>query len=204
MRDGLSRVKLANDAIYMFLSRIEKGIDGMPDTMARFEDDEASKGRRGVIYFVQAGENGPIKIGYCRDLKARLHGIQTGCPERLSVLGVMGGTRDTETEFHQRFAKHIRHGEWFNPAEEIIEFTNQLAKDLPSEPAQKRRILAVDPPNLIEVMAIEIGVPSDTIRKWRQRGIPHYRREELRDYAAKQNRILTRDHFDNFKRQDAA
>lgn len=57
---------------------------------------------------------------------------------------------------------------------------------------------------LIEQLASELGINPDTVRKWRQRGIPYYRRDELRDAAERQSRVLTRDHFEAFKRQDAA
>lgn len=57
---------------------------------------------------------------------------------------------------------------------------------------------------LIEQLAAQLGINRGTVRKWRQRGIPYYMREELREAAERQSRVLTRDHFDNYKRSEAA
>lgn len=62
----------------------------------------------------------------------------------------------------------------------------------------------MDSAQLIEQLAANLGVNPETVRKWRQRGIPYYRRDELREAASQQNRILTREHFDRFKRSEAA
>lgn len=185
-------------------SRLTKGVDRMPDAMAG-SVSATRKGRRYVIYFIQAGHDGPIKIGCCRDLKSRLQTIQISCAEKLIVLGVMGGNKEKEKELHNMFSQYRKIGEWFDPSEELINFTNQLVKELPSEPSKKRRILAIDGvPNMIEVLAIELGVPSDTVRKWRQRGVPHHRRDDLREAAVKYGLPLSREAFDNFGRKNAA
>src|SRR5689334_18091148 len=46
------------------------------------------------VYFIQAGENGPIKIGYTfKNVADRLAGIQTGNHEECKILGVIPGDR---------------------------------------------------------------------------------------------------------------
>ena len=156
------------------------------------------KGRRAVIYFLQAGEGGAIKIGYCRDLSSRMSAIQTHCPETLIILGVTGGTKETEKELHSRFSEYKRRGEWFDPAPEILEFTRLLPKILPTEPAERRRVLAL-PDDPVSIIASEIGVTDAAIRKWRSRGkVPHHIRMRLYEAAAERGYILTSRHFDNF------
>lgn len=157
------------------------------------------RGRRGVIYFLQAGEGGAIKIGYCRDLAARMSSIQTHCPDKLIVLGVTGGSKETETAMHDRFSEFKRRGEWFDPAAEILEFTKLLPKELPTEPAERRRVLAM-PDDPISIIAAEMGIPDGTVRKWRSRGkVPHHIRLEMAEYAQdKHNYIIRTPVFENF------
>jgi hypothetical protein len=81
-------------------------------------------GRRGsaFVYFFQAETGGPIKIGLSGNPNNRLASVQTGHPTKLRMLSVVEGGSKTERELHSRFA-HLRlEGEWFAPAEELIEF----------------------------------------------------------------------------------
>lgn len=70
------------------------------------------------VYFVQAGENGPIKIGVAKNVKNRLRGLQTANPVKLKVLknfefSSEKRAREIEQRFHN-FFKHTRMiGEWF-------------------------------------------------------------------------------------------
>lgn len=69
-----------------------------------------------MIYFIQAGKNGAIKIGYTEsDISGRVASLQTASPEELHLLGSMEGDIQKESELHEKFAdNHIR-GEWFKP-----------------------------------------------------------------------------------------
>src|ERR1700722_18471788 len=65
------------------------------------------------VYLIQAGDDGPVKIGHARDPLKRLHSIQIGSVEPLRLLGTLPGSVAREAELHSRFAAdHIR-GEWF-------------------------------------------------------------------------------------------
>jgi hypothetical protein len=66
-----------------------------------------------VVYFVQCGDGGPVKIGVTRDLDKRLGGLQTSHHERLRLLHVEPGGRLEERQFHARFADLRTRGEWF-------------------------------------------------------------------------------------------
>jgi len=79
------------------------------------------KGRNGTIYFIGAGPY--IKIGWTAGkVRARLVGIQSGCPFELELLGVRPGSLEVEKEFHVRFAAHHLRGEWFHRHEDICTF----------------------------------------------------------------------------------
>ena len=99
------------------------------------------KVRRGTatIYFVQAGEGGPIKIGIATNLKGRLAIMRSDNPAQIKTLWTILGTMDEEHNLHRWFA-HLRvRGEWFTPGPELLEFIEHLSTicaRAPSETSQ--------------------------------------------------------------------
>lgn len=79
-----------------------------------------------MIYFIEAGDGGPIKIGRAVDPESRLRQLQTGTPERLRLLAVVAGSRDLESDIHRRLAAHRRSGEWFEPAPDVFAVMAEL------------------------------------------------------------------------------
>lgn len=76
-----------------------------------------------VVYLIQRGTDGPIKIGRVRHIGnfvRRLAEIQSGCAEELQVLALL--ELGLEHELHLRFASHRLLGEWFEPHPRITEF----------------------------------------------------------------------------------
>ncbi|TRD03818.1 GIY-YIG nuclease family protein [Mesorhizobium sp. WSM4303] len=75
-----------------------------------------------MIYFIQCGEDGPIKIGVTDSAPhARMAHFQLGCPYDLILLGATDGDGRVERQLHQRHIQdHIR-GEWFKPSEAVLE-----------------------------------------------------------------------------------
>jgi len=91
------------------------------------ESYEPSKSRIGFVYFVQAGEDGPIKIGWTQDIDRRIPELQTANARKLRLLGMVPGTLDTEAAFHARFS-HLRlEAEWFRSSAEIFDFLQETA-----------------------------------------------------------------------------
>ena len=85
-------------------------------------EDESPTRNVFYTYFVQAGTDGPIKIGSTRNLVVRLRTLATLVPVPLQVLGVMKGNH--ERHCHTRFAAFRTHGEWFVPCEAILQFVS--------------------------------------------------------------------------------
>ena len=82
------------------------------------------KDKETYIYFFQSVDTGRIKIGLSKDPKKRMKQLQTS--ERLFLLHAIKGTRWLESNLHDRFA-HLRiHGEWFEPAQELFDYIEQL------------------------------------------------------------------------------
>jgi hypothetical protein len=68
------------------------------------------------IYFIQAGDDGPIKIGVTgRSIHKRLAGIKTGCPWPLRLLGEAPGDFVQEQVIHLHLVQFRMEGEWFWP-----------------------------------------------------------------------------------------
>lgn len=80
------------------------------------------------LYFVQCGEDGPIKIGVSREPWRRLQLLQNGCPYVLRMLGAVIGGVNLEPLLHQQFADYHIRGEWFEPVPELLAKIAELKK----------------------------------------------------------------------------
>lgn len=67
-----------------------------------------------VVYFIQAGENGPVKIGWSKKVAQRVIDLQTGNPVKLEVLRVVEAEQWAEGWFHGEFDDLWLQGEWFS------------------------------------------------------------------------------------------
>lgn len=86
------------------------------------------------VYFIQADENGPIKIGFTSDdPKKRLSQLQTANPATLKLLGAICGTTAKERELHTALAEWRMQGEWFQSHPTVLE-TIQAALSSSQEP----------------------------------------------------------------------
>jgi hypothetical protein len=73
-----------------------------------------------VIYFIQCGDGGPIKIGRAQNAWLRLGELQAANPYPLALIGARNGDRKAESAYHARFSAHKIRGEWFSPVREIL------------------------------------------------------------------------------------
>jgi DNA-binding transcriptional regulator YdaS (Cro superfamily) len=66
------------------------------------------------VYFIQAGEGGPVKIGWAVDPVSRLRELQCGNHAELRLLRELPGSITEERVLHRAFS-HLRiRGEWFS------------------------------------------------------------------------------------------
>lgn len=81
------------------------------------------------IYFIQAGDGGPIKIGRATNVLDRMSSMQSDNHERLKLIGVTEGRRSRERELHARF-RHLRmHGEWFRPEDDLVKYVQEVTAE---------------------------------------------------------------------------
>lgn len=127
------------------------------------------------VYFVQAGDGGPIKIGYATDVAARLSKIQADNAADIKLLLVLGGDFELERELHQCFASANIRGEWFHPVRDLLD-TIELNTPPAAAPPMTAYVLP-DVPRHVEILravgvqkvAAERGLSINTVRAWEQR-----------------------------------
>lgn len=66
-----------------------------------------------VVYFI-GPHDGPVKVGFATDLRARFRHLRYMSPSPLHIWGYVAGSMDLEKAYHMRFAASRRHGEWFD------------------------------------------------------------------------------------------
>jgi hypothetical protein len=83
-----------------------------------------------MIYFIHDPISRRVKIGVAGDPYGRLRALQTGNPNRLTMLGIIPGGLSEESALHRRFADYRGSiGEWFRGEEGLlIEVQNILAE----------------------------------------------------------------------------
>ena len=72
------------------------------------------------IYFIQAVDGGPVKIGFAADPVRRLHDLQVSHHKRLQILRVEDGQAADERRLHQTLSSYRIQGEWFEPTDAVL------------------------------------------------------------------------------------
>jgi hypothetical protein len=83
-----------------------------------------------LVYFIQCGTDGPIKIGYTSNFIHRFMTIQIANHQEVRLLGAMRGTMKDEKRLHAEFSEIRVRGEWFRPTDSLMEFIRSLPTDL--------------------------------------------------------------------------
>jgi hypothetical protein len=78
-----------------------------------------------VVYFIQEGGQGFIKIGFSMGLNYRLDDLGWATPHELKLLCAVPGSRSLERELHKRFAPALVKGEWFRPTSELLALVDE-------------------------------------------------------------------------------
>ena len=99
--------------IAMECDMVEPNIDSMIQSATRSD---------GLVYFVQAGKQKAIKIGWTQDLRVRFSVLQTGNIAPLRIRLALFGSEKLEKALHRRFVTDHRRGEWFWFGDEIKGF----------------------------------------------------------------------------------
>jgi len=80
------------------------------------------------IYFIRATEGvKAIKIGYARNVKARLAGLQTSSPVELKLVAAFVAKDLTESFLHEKFGDSRIRGEWFKETESLMKMIDKVS-----------------------------------------------------------------------------
>ena len=94
-------------------------------TSKRAFQGSVAQQRRGYVYFIQSGDDGPIKVGFSYDVYRRLVALQTANPTTLRVIAWFTGTEADEHATHSRLNQHRIRGEWFTPHTDVVELARE-------------------------------------------------------------------------------
>lgn len=102
----------------------------------------------GVVYFIQEGRTGPIKIGWTSNCPHRRRdNLQIGNSEDLHLLGVLPDVdQSVEAEWHNRFSEFRKRSEWFWPSESLVRAIGEQFP-APERKSIARFVRANDEPN---------------------------------------------------------
>ena len=92
-------------------------------------------GRAPSLYMVQSGgPSGPVKIGYATNVLYRVSNLQTGNPERLTLIleARVPDPAALEAELHDRFCAHRIRGEWFRYHQDVAAACAELQRFSPA------------------------------------------------------------------------
>lgn len=122
-----------------------------------------------MIYFIQQGDDGPIKIGRTENLPQRMRELQVGNPELLRLLGVI----PEEAELQALFGNLRVRGEWFKPESQILDFIQAYTMTpdkfdlemMPDEAEHHQVSFTAEPPEPLErFQTLFVSLPAvDTI-----------------------------------------
>lgn len=78
------------------------------------------------VYFIQQGDDGPVKIGTAADPLERLRQLQPGNPVPLTIRYVVPGDHPVERALHRHFADFRLTGEWFDMAPAVLAWAAEM------------------------------------------------------------------------------
>lgn len=110
--------------LHFLMYRIKTGIfhDFLQSTKNSNHKDHEEKS----VYFIKSKHTNLIKIGYATNTFDRIKQLSAGNTDRLILLKEIKGGKKKESELHKKFSKHRKEGEWFYPAQEILDFIDSI------------------------------------------------------------------------------
>lgn len=78
------------------------------------------------VYFLRRSD-GLIKIGFAKDVEARIRQLHPVAGSELELLAKVEGGQSKEASLHKKFAHLRHHREWFLPGDDLLEFISSVS-----------------------------------------------------------------------------
>jgi hypothetical protein len=149
-----------------------------------------------LLYAIQAGHDGLIKIGHAANVLRRLGKMRVDSAQELKLLGVLPGGPMKEREVHHKLRADRVRGEWFSPTPAVLAFVGTMLPEgeavdtkeerLPTTPKRRyRRVpirsekvdttapayVVVDKFGGLAEFCRITGWPSSTVHDWLVKGL---------------------------------
>ena len=81
------------------------------------------------VYFLrERRKNGFIKIGSTKDLPERTRSLQQGNPHELKIIATIPGCSNVEETIRKNLEAFKFRGEWFEPADEVLNYIKKIQR----------------------------------------------------------------------------
>jgi len=129
----------------------------------------------GFVYFIQASQGGPVKIGTSRSPERRLARLQESSGFDLALLTVVPGNRSLESKIHRELSAWRLRGEWFAACESVEACRARLAAEHGSEQSLQVVLEEDGQPGSRDAARIalraarEVPISKEEFREWTDR-----------------------------------
>jgi hypothetical protein len=122
------------------------------------------------VYFIRAGDTGPVKIGLSRDPKGRLKEFDIQSPVPLQLIRVVNGDRHTELYLHKRYKSLWLRGEWFLYCPTMMGDLDLPVSPTPPDSSYRDLILeeALSKREMSAQIAEALGITRAAVSQWRR------------------------------------
>ena len=79
-----------------------------------------------MIYFIQAGDNGPIKIGASSSPREHVKILQQGNHQELNLIAQIPGDRSLEQKVRADLEEFERGRKWFDATDEVLDYIEKI------------------------------------------------------------------------------
>jgi hypothetical protein len=136
----------------------------------------------GIVYFIQVGLSGPIKIGWSKlSVERRIKELQGANPDVLRCIGSINNSdQSKERELHELFhSLHILR-EWFRPGSELLDYIREHTGTIPEVVSRKVGRFSDDKVMTLHRVARLCSVHIDTVHRWTSQGVDGIKLESFR------------------------
>ena len=82
-----------------------------------------------MVYFIQAGNNGPIKIGVSSVPQMHLDRLQQGNHEELRLIAEIPGERSLEQKVQADLKAFELERKWFHATDEVLDYIKKIQEE---------------------------------------------------------------------------